>query len=142
MAPRSFAYPPPEHEAERASNSYLMSLVVIMVGLPFPIVNVIGSGIYYLANRRSGYFVRWHCTHSLLAQVFTLPLNATCVYWTLRIVFGHASFTNDYAAYLLTVVLFNLVEFIATMVAAIRTRKGGHVSWIFFGPLTDALVKG
>jgi uncharacterized membrane protein len=142
VSPRTFSYLPPEHEAERASNSYLMSLVVIMVGLPLPIVNVIGSGIYFLANRRSAHFVRWHCTQSLLAQIFTLPVNAAGLYWTLAIVFDRLSFTNSYAAYISTVILFNLVEFIATMVAAIRTRKGRHVSWWFFGPLTDALVKG
>ena len=142
MPPRPFSYTPPEHEAERASNSYLMSLVVIMVGLPLPIVNVIGSGIYFLANRRSARFVRWHCMQSLLAQVVTLPVNAAGLYWTLAVVFDRASFTNDYVAYIITVVLFNIVEFIATMVAAIRTRKGHHVSWWFFGPLTDALVRG
>ena len=142
MSPTSFSYAPPEHEAERASNSYLMSLVVIMVGLPLPIVNVIGSGIYFLANRKSARFVRWHCTQSLLAQVFTLPVNAAGVYWTLAIVFDRASFTDNYAAYILSALIFNLVEFIATMVAAIRTRKGRHVSWWFFGPLTDALVRG
>jgi uncharacterized membrane protein len=142
MSSRSFSYFPPEHEAERASNSYLMSLVVIMVGLPLPIVNVIGSGIYFLANRKSAYFVRWHCAQSLLAQVITLPVNAAGLYWTLAIVFDRASFSDNYAAYLITVILFNLIEFIATMVAAIRTRKGHHVSWLFFGPLTDALVRG
>jgi uncharacterized Tic20 family protein len=142
MPPRIFSYVPPEHEAERASNSYLMSLVVIMVGLPLPIVNVIGSGIYYVANRRSGHFVRWHCTQTLLAQLFTLPVNAAALYWTIAIVFDRASFSDNYAAYILTVILFNLVEFIATMVAAVRTRKGRHVSWWFFGLLTDALVRG
>jgi len=142
MSPRAFLYAPPDHEAERASNSYLMSLVVIMVGLPLPIVNVIDSGIFYLANRKSGHFVRWHCTQTLLAQVFTLPFNAAGVYWTIGILFGRASFTNNYAAYLLTVILFNLVEFVATMFSAIQTRKGRHVSWWFFGAVTDALVRG
>jgi len=142
MSSRSFSYFPPEHEAERASNSYLMSLVVIMVGLPLPIVNVIGSGIYFLANRKSAYFVRWHCAQALLAQAITLPVNAAGLYWTLAIVFDRASFSDNYAAYLITVILFNLIEFIATMVAAVRTRKGHHVSWWFFGPLTDALVRG
>ena len=142
MSSGSFSYSPPEHEAERASNSYLMSLVVVMVGVPLPIVNVIGSGIYFLANRRSAYFVRWHCAQSLLAQLFTLPVNAAAVYWTLAIIFDRASFSNSYAAYVITAILFNLIEFIATMAAAIWTRRGRHVRWWFFGPLTDALVRG
>lgn len=52
---------PHEHELEAASNSYLMSLLVAMIGLPFPIVNLIATIIFFLANRRQTYFVRWHC---------------------------------------------------------------------------------
>ena len=37
MSPaREFVYKPDEYEAEKASNSYLMSLIAIMVGLPLP----------------------------------------------------------------------------------------------------------
>jgi hypothetical protein len=38
-------------------------------------------------------------------------------------------------------VIFNLLEFIMTIRAAIRTRKGIHVSWWFYGPITDIICK-
>ncbi len=133
---------PDEYEAERASNAYLMSLVAIMAGLPLPIVNLIASAIFFFGNRGAGKFVRWHCTQVLLAQAVTLLINAAGVYWTIAVVTEHTAVTNGYIAYIITVVLFNLIEFAATIYAAARTRKGKHVSWWFFGPLTDALVKG
>ena len=136
-----FPYTPDEYESERASNSYLMSVVVLMVGLPLPIINLIASAMFYLANRKSGRFVRWHCTQTLLAQALTLVANATAVYWTLSIVFRGATSTNNYFAYLFTVILFNLIEFAATVYAAVHTRRGNHVVWWFFGPLTELMVK-
>jgi hypothetical protein len=129
-----------DYDAERASNSYLMSLAVLMVGLPFPVINLIASALFYLNNRRSSAFVRWHCMQALVAQACTLPINAAAVYWTLRIVFGSALVTNAYAGYIATVLLFNLVEFIANVYSAVKTRKGIHVSWWFFGGITDVIV--
>jgi hypothetical protein len=38
-------------------------------------------------------------------------------------------------------VLFNLLEFAATIYAAVRTRKGLHVEWWLFGPLTNATIR-
>jgi uncharacterized Tic20 family protein len=139
--PPQFPYIPDEYEAEKASNSYLMSLIAIMAGLPLPIVNLIASAIFFFSNRRSAFFVRWHCTQALLAQAITLVANAAGVYWTIGIVFGDHLVTNSYIAYIITIVLFNLLEFIATIYAAVRTRKGKHVVWWLFGPVTDALVK-
>ncbi len=139
--PSEFPYTPDEYEAEKASNSYLMSLIAIMAGLPLPIVNLIASAIFFFSNRRSAHFVRWHCTQALLAQAITLVMNAAGVYWTLSVVFGDHVVTNNYIAYIITIVVFNLVEFVATIYAAIRTRKGKHVVWWLFGPMTDALVK-
>jgi len=141
MPPREFSYAPDEYEAEKASNSYLMSLIAIMAGLPLPIVNLIATLMFYLGNRKSGHFVRWHCTQALLAQAVTLVINVVGVYWTLSIIFGSNEVSNRYIAYIITIVLFNLIEFVATIYAAIRTRKGKHVSWWMFGPLTDAFVR-
>ena len=38
-----FAYKPSEHEREKASNGYLMSLVALIAGLPLPIIRRTGS---------------------------------------------------------------------------------------------------
>ena len=39
-------YKPAEHELEAASNSYLMSLLAVMAGLPFPIINLLASDVF------------------------------------------------------------------------------------------------
>jgi O-antigen/teichoic acid export membrane protein len=140
-APAHFPYTPNDYESEKASNSYLMSLVAVMIGLPLPIVNLLATALFYAGNRKGTYFVRWHCTQALLAQAITLMMNAAGVYWTLAIVFGSLHATNHYFAYIITIFLFNLLEFIATIYAAVRTRKRMHVVWWLFGPLADALVK-
>jgi uncharacterized membrane protein len=141
MPPRQFSYLPDDYEAEKASNGYLMSVVALMVGLPLPVINLIATVMFYLGNRKATHFVRWHCTQALLAQALTLVMNAAGVYWTLSIVFGDHVVTNRYIGYIITIVLFNLIEFVATIYAAIRTRKGQHVVWWLFGPLTDSFVR-
>ena len=66
-------YVPQGYEREAAAHSYLMSLLVVMVGLPLPIVNLLATLIFYLANRHKTYFVRWHCTQALVL-LFCLPV--------------------------------------------------------------------
>jgi hypothetical protein len=134
-------YHPDEYEAEKASNSYLMSLIALMVGLPMPVINLIATAIFYLGNRKSSDYVRWHCTQALLSQGLFLCINAAGIYWTVSILFSSHHLNNYYIAYMLTAILFNLFGFIATMRAAIRTRKGIHVTWWLIGPLTDILMK-
>jgi hypothetical protein len=137
----SFSYQPEEHESERASNSYLMSLIALMVGLPLPIVNVIATLVFYFANRKATYFVRWHCTQALLSQLFLLPFNSVGFWWTMTIIFGDNQVTNNYFAYLISLVLLNIVEYIATIYTAVKTRNGVHVQWWFYGPLTSLICK-
>lgn len=137
----TFSYVPGEHEAEKASNSYLMSLVAVVAGLPFPIVNMLASLFFYLANRKGTYFVRWHCLQAFYSQLALLPVNSVSFWWTVSILFGDEHVSNRYFAYLFTVVIFNLIEFVSTMYAAIETRKGRHVHFFFFGDLTNATCK-
>ncbi len=141
MHSREFIYKPDEYEAERASNSYLMSVAAIMVGLPFPVINLIATAIFYFGNRKSTHYVRWHCMQALLAQALTVGMNVVGVYWTVSVFFGSNQISNNYISYIITILIFNIAEFIATVYAAVRTRKGMHVSWWFFGPLTDLVVK-
>ena len=141
MLTKNFIYQPGEHEAESASGSYLMSLIVIMIGLPLPIVNLIATVIFFLGNRKSSYFVRWHCTQALLSQLSLLFINSFGFWWTISILFTEESITSPYIAYLFTAILFNIAEFIATIYTAIQTRKGKHVEWWFYGPLTNLICK-
>ncbi len=137
----TFSYKVDESEAEKASNSYVMSLVAIVAGLPLPIVNLIATFIFYLGNRNSTPFVRWHCTQALFSQLSLVIINSIGIWWTVSIAFGDELVTNEYIAYLIMGFGFNLVEFIATVYTAIQTRKGIHVKWWFYGDFSDSLVK-
>jgi len=141
MIGTSFAYVPRDDEAEKASNSYLMSVIAIMVGLPLPIVNLVATLFFYVANRKSTWFVRWHCTQALLSQVTLLPLNSFGFWWTISIITGPESVSSNFIAYILTLVLFNITELILTIYTAIQTRKGKHISWWFYGALTNLICK-
>ncbi|MBC7552432.1 MAG: DUF4870 domain-containing protein [Taibaiella sp.] len=136
-----FSYRPHDQEAEKASNGYLMSLIALMAGMPLPIINLIATVIFYLANRRGSYFVRWHCTQTLVSQFTLLLFNSIGFSWTMAILFSHTFISNSYIAYIITVILFNLVEFIFTIIAAIKTRKGIHVEWWFSGEVAHLICK-
>ena len=136
-----FSYMPSEHEAETASSSYLMSLVAIVAGLPLPIINLIATFVFYIGNRKSTYFVRWHCTQALLSQLSMLFINSYGFWWTVSIIFTEETVTGNYFGYIITTLIFNLTEFIATIYTAIQTRKGIHVEWWFYGTLTNLICK-
>lgn len=137
----SQTYKPSEYEAEKASNSYLMSLVALIVGIPLPIVNLLATLVFYLGNRKSSYFVRWHCTQALLSQCSVLIVNSIGFWWTISILFTEENVSNTYFAYLLIAILFNITELITTIYSAVQTRKGIHVEWLFFGTLTHLICK-
>jgi uncharacterized Tic20 family protein len=137
----NFTYTPGEHEAEKASSSYLMSLIAIVAGLPLPIVNLLATLFFFIANRKGTYFVRWHCTQALLSQLSVLFINSAAFWWTISIIFRNEMVTNNYIAYMITAVVFNLFEFIATIYTAIQTRKGIHVEWWFYSNLTQLICK-
>jgi uncharacterized Tic20 family protein len=137
----SFAYKPSEHESEKASNSYLMSLVAVVAGLPLPIINLIATFFFYVANRKSTYFVRWHCLQALFSQFALFCINSFSFWWTVSILFSDEKVTNQYFAYIFTVIVFNILELISTIYSAVQTRKGKHVEFWFFGNLTNLICK-
>ena len=132
-----FGYKPAESELERASNSYLMSLVAVLGGLPLPIMNLLASVLFYLGNKKSTPFVKWHCTQALFAQLSMFFFNTVGFWWTISVLFKEAQATNYYIAYMITIVLFNLFEFFATLYLATQTRKGNHIEMYFVGDITN-----
>ncbi len=136
-----FIYEPGEHEAEKASNSYLMSLIAIIAGLPLPIINLLATLIFYLSNRKATYFVRWHCTQALISQIPLLMMNSFGFWWTVSILFADEKISSNYIAYIFTIILVNIFEFIATIYTAVKTRNGHHIQWWFYGPLTNLICK-
>lgn len=138
---KTFPYQPTETEREKAANSYVMSILAIIAGMPLPIVNLLATLIFYLGNRKGKYFVRWHCTQALLVQILLFVINVIGISWLLTILFGDASFTNTFVAYLVMMALVNLVELIMTIYSAVQVNKGEHVEWWIFGELTNSVCK-
>ncbi len=138
---KPFSYLPSEHETEKASNSYLMSLIAVVAGMPLPIINLFATLFFFIGNRKSTYFVRWHCTQALVSQLTLLFINSAAFWWTISIMFTEETITTKYIAYMLTVIIFNITEFVVTIYTAIKTRKGIHVEWWFYGTFTHLICK-
>lgn len=132
-----FIYP---HEYEQASNSYLMSVVSVIAGLPLPIINVLASIGYYLAQRRSTYFVRWHCIQAILAQAIMIPFNSIAFGWTIAIILEDKEPSFIYFMYIFTIVFLNVFEFFAVVITAAKVRSGKNVRWFIIAGITDSLT--
>ena len=130
-----------DEDAEKASFAYLMSTIVLIVGLPFPIINMIATIIFYIANRKKTYFVRFHCLQSMLSQIFVIAMNTVGIWWTVSVIFWSSQITDAYLAYMITIGGFNILEFIASLYAAIMTRKKQDVRFWFFGPIIEHYCK-
>jgi hypothetical protein len=140
-ATQIFGYKPTDSELERASNSYLMSLAAVLGGLPLPIVNLLASVFFYLGNRKSTLFVKWHCLQALFSQLGMFLFNTVGFWWTISILFDNEKATNLYISYMITIIIFNLLEFMATLYLAIQTRKGNHIELYFFSDITNLFYK-
>jgi hypothetical protein len=68
-------------------------------------------------------------------------MNSAGLYWSLSIIFGDKSVSNAYIAYIITIVLFNAVEFFAFMYTAIVVRQGKHVEWFVYGSFANVLCR-
>ncbi len=136
-----FPYSPNEFEKEKASYSYLMSLLAFMMGLPLPVINLIATFVFYLAHRKSTLFVRWHCYQALFAQVLFIFINSSGLYWTVSILLGRYELTNAYFSYIISAVIFNILEFAVIIYTAIKVRKGIHVEWWLFGTVTNYILR-
>jgi uncharacterized membrane protein len=149
------------YEYEKASNSYLMAVVSVIAGMPLPIINVIAAIGFYLANRKSSYFVRWHCIQSAIGQAVIIPFNSVAVAWTVSVFFSRSHFFdyigNNHTAnaslfideahnapiaywlYMAFIFCFNLAEFFIIIYTATRVRNGHDVRWFGIAGLTDSL---
>jgi len=146
-------------DLEQASNSYLMAIVAVISGLPLPILNTVASLIYYLAHRRSSYFVRWHSLQALLAQAVMIPFNSFAFGWAITLIASDTpiSFINlqggyngesdnfiynpgYFILYAVFIILLNIAEFIAVIITATQVRKGKNVRWFIIANIADALT--
>lgn len=152
------------NEYEQAANSYVMAVVAVIAGLPFPIINLIATIGYYMAHRKSSYFVRWHCIQAGLGQIALIPFNSVALAWTLGILFGGRGFlglydiprrylednalpfedysgaTLAYWLYIAFIVVLNISEFIVVIATASKVKKGHNVRWFGISAIADRLT--
>lgn len=125
---------------EKASNAYLMSLIAVVIGLPMPIINLIATGIFYLMSRKGSNFVKWHTTQALVSQVPLFILNNILFWWTVRVLLFGAPLSSLFITYFILVNIYNIVDFYATAISAVKARKGITYRWFMYGPLTDLII--
>lgn len=144
-------------EYEQASNSYLMAVVSVIAGMPLPVINLIAAVGYYLGQRKSTYFVRWHCIQSIISQALVVPFNSIAFAWTLTIIFNHkysdnytsgeifvedffGNISTTYVVYIFFVLFLNVIEFIAVIFTAAKVRNGHNVRWPIVARIADSLT--
>ena len=128
-----------EYELEGASNSYLMSVVFLTFALPLPLINLIATFVFYHANKKNSYFIKWHSIQALLSQASLFIINTMLFVWAVLLLFKVLTINNYFVSLGINVLLFNIWDFISTIYSAIKTRKGIHVKWFFYGLLTDKI---
>jgi Zn-dependent protease with chaperone function len=129
-----------DDEAESASNAYLLSLVLLMAGAPLPILNLLASVIFYFGARRSSPFVRWHCMQTLLGQILLIPINSVFMWMTLGLLLGYRDLDDFYIGWGLVMLVLNGAEWVASIYAAVKVRRGADVRWWTIAPMVDALL--
>lgn len=130
-----------EDSAEKSSNVYLMSLVGVMAGLPLPILNLLATIIFFIGNKKAQPIVKWHCIQGMISQFVLFIFNSVSFWWTISILFYKEEITNNFLSYLIFVIILNVVELISTIYTAIKVRKGQHIEWWIYGPLTNLILK-
>lgn len=127
-------------DREKASNAYIMSLIAVVMGLPMPIINLIATGIFYLMSRKGSEYVRWHATQAFISQIPLFVLNNILFWWTINILLFAHPLSGLYIAYFILVNIYNIADFYATAVSAVRSRKGVTYRWFLYGVLTDMVI--
>jgi Zn-dependent protease with chaperone function len=128
-------------DQEKASNAYLMSLIAVVIGLPMPIINLVATGIFYLLSRKGSPFVKWHTTQALVSQIPLFVMNNILFWWTVRILLFGVPLSSIYIAYFILVNIYNIADFYATAISAIKARQGITYRWFMYGVLTDLIMK-
>ncbi len=134
-------YIPTENERENASNAYIITLMTVTLGLPFPILNLFACIGFYFLIRKKTPFTKFHSLQAITSQVPVILMNSAAIIWTIGILFHKAAVSNNFIAYIITVVIFNAIDIAYNIVAAMKARNGLLYSYALFGPLSWMLIK-
>jgi uncharacterized membrane protein len=130
-----------DSEKETASNAYILTLMTVMLGLPFPILNLFACiGFYFLLGKKTP-FTKFHSLQAITSQVPVILMNSAGIFWTISILFHRAVITNDFISYIITIAIFNIIDITYNIIAAMKARKGLLYAYSLFGPLSWMLVK-
>ena len=130
----------PEREKEDGMGAYLMMFAAFAVGLPLPVINLIAALIYYFVNRKKSRFIHFHCLQSFLSQIPTTLLNWGLLYWGLQVYFFHNHLeSNFFFAYIVLVIIANLIYVIFSIVAAVNYNE--KIEFLMSHPHNNARIK-
>ncbi|MDA8639822.1 DUF4870 domain-containing protein [Flavobacteriaceae bacterium] len=130
-----------KREREDAMGSYLMMFAAFAVGIPIPTINLIASAIYYYTNRKKSRFVHFHSLQSLLTQIPTTIINWMMLFWSYHVIFfENYKYTGLFYSYLAFTILSNLIYFVFSIHASIKSREGQFVYFSFIGPFIYSRV--
>jgi uncharacterized Tic20 family protein len=121
-----------DRDKEDAMGAYLMMFGSLAAGLPLPIINLIASVIYFYLNKSKSPFVYFHSYQSLISQIPLTIMNMGCLSWG---IFGEGYKTDDWLAFLILMIIANLVYFVFSLIGCMKARKGKMYYFLFFGKL-------
>ena len=131
-----------EREKEDAMGAYFMMFAAWGLGFPLPVLNLVAALIYFLINRKKSRFTGFHSLQSLLSQIPVSVINVVLLGWLIRILFTDLHFPRSFFAYLIFMVLCNLLYIVFSIVALVKARKGQFYYFPFFGRLSYARYYG
>ena len=103
--------------------------------------NTSASSTYKMSDSRCSWEIKGkikkHALQKRNASNFTKVKQQTFVNYQKTI----KKVSNQYFAYIFAVIIFNLLEIFSTIYAAVQTRKGKHVQFLFFGNITNLICK-
>lgn len=127
-----------QREKEDAMGAYLMMFAAWGAGLPFPLINLIAASVYFFINKKTSKFVAFHSYQSLLTQIPISIFNAGLIGWIISVISPYAEDTPSFYAYLVFVVLWNLIYMVFSIVACVKARKGQYYYFWVFGRMSFA----
>ncbi len=125
-----------ERECEAASHAWVMSLMTVMIGLPFPILNLLSCLLFFLLLPSKTPFIRFHALQAVTSQSLIIIVNSFGISWAISIYFGKAQFNDIFVAYLITAIIFNITDYVYNIIAALKSKRGELYRFAFFGTLS------
>ncbi len=122
--------------------AYLMMFAAWGISLPLPVLNLVAAVIYHFVNRKNSRFVAFHSFQSTLSQIPVTIVNVILVGWIVRNIVAERGFDRSFLAYLMFMIVVNLLYVILSLVGMVRARKGRFYYMPLFGRIAFARYYG